>query len=526
MWIAWAAWGCGPPPEGDSQQHVAAELDLAVEPGTGLDFGSVALGQSGEQTLVLRNDGTSDVLIAEMRLPDQETLEVTRFGSPNIRAGSEEEFTVQWTPETADLSGAIALRVGTSLDTLSDVDVPVMGKVSGPRLTLSAPSTDLGTVKVGCANTFETVATNEGTEDLVIHRLTLTTEGEFSLADAAGGEPQLPITLAPSASYPIDVVFRPLTEHTTSTTLEIESNDALAPTRTVHVDGEGDIEAAGLFETIVEGQQAVTAIINVNEWALSSGFGDEMEAFLPELFQGLHDVDVSYRLAIVMNEAGNAASDVDYIDHTFTPEEAVAAAEEMLEGASAYGDNDTGLQTCLNAIEHDDNDWLFEDELWAESRLNLMVINSDAEQSPGNAAHYLEEYAEYKDGGLSGTGDFVVHGIAAQPPGCSSGGEYGEASPTLYDAVTESDGVFIGICGDWLKSMPALIDGFTGVIETFVLEGDPAPWSIEVRIDGAQVFSGWAYDDKTRQIVFEDLTYPARGARLRVDYIMETECDG
>ena len=531
MWMLWALSGCGQPSGSNGQDAVAGDVDLELDPG-GLDFGLVPLGESAEQTLTIHNKGTSDVLVAELVLSDPDSLAVHGFESPKIRAGEDTELTVEWTPsEKGDLvDDSLDLRVGTELAELSDVEVPLAGKVSGPHLTMSESSADLGTVSVGCSETLGTVATNSGNEDLEIYRITLTNDQEFALEDGTGAPLQFPIRIEPEQSIPIDVVYTPMAEQSVTTTLQIVSNDALSPTTTVRVDADGDIEASATAEWVVEGQQAVTAIINVNEWAMSSGFGDDMNDFLPVLFEGLHDADVSYRLAIVMNEEGYVSGDIEYIDDSFTVDEAVDAAQEMLEGTSLYGDNDTGLQTCLNAL--DQNDWLWDDDLWTESRLSLVVVNSDVEQSSGNAEHYVEAYAERKNADKD-TGDFVVHGIAgpAMMGGCtdSSDGEYAEPSQNLSEAADLTGGVFITICDDWNKSAPALIDGFTGTVERFVLTEDPAvipaPWRIEVRVDGVQLFDGWTYDEKTKEIVFDDATYPARGSQLRVYYLTAVSCD-
>jgi hypothetical protein len=524
MWMSLAFIGCGGPSGSDGQDPVVTgEVDLALEP-EALDFGSVPLGGSAEQTLTIHNNGTSDVLVGQLVLSDEETLAVHGFSSPKIRAGGETALTVEWTPsETGDLVGdTLDLRVGLQLADLSDLEVPLEGTVSGPHLTLSQTSVDLGTVLVGCTETFDALATNTGNEPLEIYRITLTDDREFALADAAGKPLVLPIQLEPGESTDIDVVYAPMDEHQVSATLQIESNDALSPTTNVRVDGTGDIDQSNTITWTVEGQQAVTAIMNVNEYAMDYGFGDDMEGFLPALFEGLHDADVSYRFGIVMNETGYVSGDIPYIDDSFSEKDAYDAAMDMLDGTSAYGDNDTGLQTCLNAL--DENDWLWEDDLWTESRLNFIVVNSDVEQSPGNAEHYLDEY-EARKNEADGTGDFVVHGIAGDPGGCSDVGEYAEDSRNLQDAAAGTDGVFITICDNWNDSLPDLLDAFTGTIETFVLTDNPAPWSIEVRIDGVQVFDGWTYDEKTKEIVFDAATYPERGSTLRIDYLMAVSCD-
>jgi hypothetical protein len=516
--MSWAVLGCtspsGPP---NGQEHVVGEMDLELEP-EAIDFGSVQLGESGEQALTLRNRGTSDVLLAELRLSDQDTLRVTGFGSPKIRAGTEEQLTVTWTPsETGDLErGALDLRVGTQLDALSDLVVPLAGTVSGPHLTLSETSGHLGSVAVGCTSTLEIIATNDGTEALDIYRLTLTDDQEFSVEDTTGAPLVLPVRIEPGSSTPIDVVYTPRDEHSVSTTLQITSNDALAPMSTVDVEGTGVIEGSNRIEWTVEGQQAVTAIIQINQNVLAS-LRSRVDEFASDLFEALLDADVSYRLAIVVNADGLPLGDNEYIDDSFTLEEAVEAADAMLDADP--GDNDAGLQTCLTAIEA--NDWLFDDTLWEESKLNLMVINFDVEQSPGNAEHYIESYEDYK-----ALPNLAVHGIAGEvPSGCNRGGAYASPSQNLWDAVELTDGVFISYCdSDWAASVPELVDGFTGTIETFVLTDNPAPWSIEVRVDGVQMFDGWTYDEKTKEIVFDAASYPERGSELRVDYLMAVSC--
>jgi hypothetical protein len=525
MWTLWALWGCGQPSGSDGQDAVAGDVDLELDP-VGLDFGFVPFGESAQQSFTIHNKGTGDVLIAELVLSDPDSLAVIGFGSPKIRAGDEEQLAIEWTPsETGDLvDDSLDLRVGTQLDALSDVQVPLLGKVSGPHLTMSESSANLGTVKVGCSESFETVATNSGNEDLEISRISLTDDRGFVLEDGTGAPLQLPIQLEPGESTPLDLVYTPMTDQIVNTSLQIVSNDELSPTTTVPVDADGVIENDNKKVWTVEGQQAVTAIINVNEYAIGYGFGDDMRDFLPVFFEGLHDAGVSYRIGFVMNEEGYVSGDIPYIDDSFTVDDAVDAAQEMMKGSSLYGDNDTGLQTCLNAL--DQNDWLWDDDLWTQSRLNLVVVNSDQEQSAGNAALYTEAYDEYKNAD-DDTGDFVVHGIAGPAGGCSDGGgEYAEYAKNLAEAADSTGGVFIPICDDWNKSAPAFIDGFTGTIERFILDkGEPAPWSIEVSVDGARLFSGWTYDEKTKEIVFDDATYPSRGSMLSVYYVMAVSCD-
>ena len=529
MWMLWAVLGCG------ADQRIGRtdveDLVLEVDPPE-IDFGVVALGESAEESLTLRNNGASDVLVAELRTSGTD-LALIGVGTLQVPGGGEEELTIQWTPSSPDaLAGSFDMKVGT-LGDLSDLEVPAVGTVTGVELTISEQRADLGEVSVGCSETLSIDAWNTGTAELVIQSLELTNDLDFTLEDGQGGTLVLPIEIAPGLSAVIDVVYTPTSANRASTTLQIASNDPLAPTQSVSVDAQGVSDQASntMFWT-VEGHTAVTAIIQVNDFLLwddehfasSVAFVDRVLAFFPALFEGLRDAGVSYRLAIVVNEEGEVAGDVPYIDDSFTVEEADAAAQAMLDTMSISGDNDQGLETCLNAIEANESWVLADGGVWHDSQLNLLVINNDAEQSPGDFTHYVKLFSEYKD-----PEDFAVHGIAGKPPyGCGDGGSDGHAAPSnnLFDTVEATGGVFLSICdADWTKSVPAFVEGLAGGVVNFVLEGNPAPESIDVRIDGIQIFSGWSYGEKTREIRFDDASYPPRGSELRVDYLMAVICE-
>jgi hypothetical protein len=520
MWALWVVLGCR---SGRNVGGTDGDLALEMDPSE-IDFGVVALGQSAEQVLTLRNDGTSDVLVTELRTSNTDLALIEGLGTLEIPVGGEEELTLRWTPSSADvLDDSLDMKVGT-LGALSELAVPAVGSVTGVELTISEQSTDLGDVILGCSKTLSIEARDTGTEELVIHSLELTNDLDFTLVDGKGGKPVLPIRLAPGLSTVIDVVYTPTSENAASTTLQIVSNDALAPTKSVSVHGQGLVEASNTMFWTVDNYRFVTAIVAVNDslWSNPHGapFAERVSEFPRELFEGLRDAGVSYRLAIVVGEDGEVAGDVSYIDDSFTVDEADAAAQVMLDTTSMYGDNDEGLETCLNAIEANES-WLLTGDVWRDSKLNLLVINDDTEQSPGDVTYYLKLYDEYKD-----PEDFAVHAISGGSLGCTDGEFSARPSYALSDAVLATGGVSLSICdADWTKSVPALVDSFFGGVETFVLKADPAPDTIEVRIDGVPIFSGWSYDPKTREIVFDDASYPSQGSELRVDYRMATTCE-
>ena len=204
MWMSWAVLACAPSSGQNGKDGAAGEVDVELDP-VAPDFGVVPLGESAEQSLTLYNEGKSDVLVPELRLSDTATLEVVGLRSLEIPAGAKEQLTVRWTPsETGDLvDGSLDLRIGTRLDSLSDLVVPLAGKVSGPNLTLSDVTADLGTVIVGCTSSFEVLATNSGTETLELSGIAVTNDQEFSVEDGAGAPLVVPIRIEPGLSIPI-----------------------------------------------------------------------------------------------------------------------------------------------------------------------------------------------------------------------------------------------------------------------------------------------------------------------------------
>ena len=522
MWTLWTLLGCTPGADGEPGGADEAGAPALVFQPVAVDFGEVALGTSEQQSLTIRNAGTSDVLVGELSTsPD--SLVSTGTHPTEIGAGDEVALTLEWTPVDAGrLDGSLALRAGTHLDALSDFQVPVGGSATGARLAISAETFDLGEVSLGCSGRAQLVLTNIGTETLVITALALSNDVEFALENDAGSDPAVPIHVRPELPFPIAVVYTPTTEDSASTTLEIESNDALAPTTSVSVEGQGRIAKSNTMSWTIDEPQAVTAIINVNVWAITYAFLDNLYDFLPALFEALRAAGAPYRVAFVVAQDGSVDGELPYIDDSFTVDEATDAAQAMLEGPSIHGDNDYGLQTCLVAIE-ENADWLLdESEPWIDARLNLVVVNSDTDQSPKDATYYIDEYDDYRD-----LDDLAVHAIAGDvPAGCVGHGGGAFPSPNVDEAAEATDGVYLSICADdWTKSAPTLVDAFMGGRQTFVLEGHPAPGSIEVHIDGAQVFDGWSYDEASNEIVFDATSYPAVGAELRVDYLMAVTCD-
>ncbi len=513
MWLSWAAFACG-----GSRGQGSGDAQLETDPET-IDFGTVALGESAETDITLHDAGDADLYIADLSTRPA-SLEVQSFVTSVIAAGDEATATLRWTPTTvAPLDGHLALVVGASLDDASEIDVPAVGSVTGAVLALSEEAVDLGTTDVGCTATAVLGLANQGTTDLVVSSIALSSGDEFTLTDEAGAALVFPLTIAPGETAGVQIAYAPTEDHGSATTIAIDSNDPIDPMATVPVTAIGRLEGAKSLEWTVQTHQGTTALIQVNAVAISGPYNSRLYDSLDTLFETLDELGGPYRIAFIATNTGAILGDIPYIDDSFTSDAAVDAAENML---AAKGDFDGSLQLLLDGID-ENAEWLLdESDYWKASKLSLVGINSDIEQSPGDATHYIDEYDDYK----TDPDDIVVDGIAGPDPGGCSGSGYGaEPSKNLADAAAATGGLFFSICdSDWTKHMVDLANSFEGAPEHFYLPNEPVLASIEVRVDGVQRFDGWRYDAKTSEIVFDTDTYPERGAELTVDYDVAVAC--
>jgi hypothetical protein len=233
---------------------------------------------------------------------------------------------------------------------------------------------------------------------------------------------------------------------------------------------------------------------------------------------------VPFRLAFVTRYDGLVQGEHPYIDDSFTSAEALDAAHAML--VDDGNDNDAGLQTCLLALDAY-AEWALDDEIpWRQSKLEIVSINPDAEQSPKDGGFYVGEFAE-----RIGSSSFAVHGIAGDvPSGCGDGspgstGVYADPSETLYSASILSGGVFLSICEkDWTATAATLASAFlqsTG----FHLAERPMVESLQMFVDGKEVLTGWSYAELTNTVTFDKAVFPSDGAHVRAEYLLADSCE-
>ncbi len=483
----------------------AAQVQLSVDPEL-VDFGAIAPGEAAYQVVEIRNEGAGEVTLGSAGLAGGAEVFVNAGGNPALSPGETQRYFLAWTPAAlGELDDALEIQVEGGGALTVPLTVPLTGEAAGPKPVLEGDGA-LGEVALGCEAERWLTLSNQGSRDLEVAEITL--EGPASLAldvDRAA-----PLSLAPGEATSLGLRFSPEAAGPLEATLEIRSEgEALA----VAVEGEGVSAGEGADTFEVSEQQPITALLAVNGELTPGGeFSDRLIPALPVYFETLLEAGVPFRVALLVAEDGVVVGEIPYVDEGFTAEEAVDALLGMMAGALDY-DNDYLFNT-LSAGLVENRGWLLGEEPWASSRLNLLAVSNDLEQSAMNYVSFLQSCGELSD-------DLVMHAVGGPyPEGC----EHADPYAGVYEATVETGGVFLSFCEeDWSGHLETLaLASLGGGQATFVLSAAPVVSSLAVSVDGAAVAAGWTYSEALGAVVFERAL--AVGTRVSVGYERAGDC--
>jgi hypothetical protein len=499
-----------PEPEPEPEQ-----VQWSIQP-TSLVLEDTRAEQPVSGVIYVYNTGNVDLQLYDLEATVEGDLEASFSETSPLPPGSMGVLEVAWTPQVpGTLDAALSFGLGLSSDEAQAVTVPVSGTAFGAVPTLSVHSYDFGEVGIGCEVDLLVTVTNTGNSDLQIDDVGIQGgEGFWAYTPTV-----LPWVLAPYESRDHRAFFEPADLGSVSSALAFETDVGVVATE---LQGNGVVDEERTLTFDIGEQNASTIIFDVNYTAIPDSNEDRFSQYfvpaIPTFFQTLLDNNASFRTGFVWSASGTMDGPVDYIDETFTASEAADIASRMLARGANGGDNDQNFETLLAAI-HENSDWLFEDEEWADSRLNLITIQNDQEQSGGHWSSWVSDARDYKDNDE----DIVFHAMAGPvPSGCSGADPF----HTYDQAVTATGGTFLSICSsDWDSDMAQLatacIDGPQG---TYQLEGTPIAYSIEVAVDGVAMTEGWSYNEDINAVVMEEDARPDFGSSVTIYYWGSSEC--
>ena len=226
--------GCSDYQLDQGSDNSAVEPDILVAP-LDVHFGVISDGESGLQVLTLTNQGSAELLVANLLLEGDDFL--MSSASPPFSIPAEESLTVNlsYTPTSPSSTGALTV-LSNDPDTPS-LQVPLYGGYEGPKLLIDPPALSFGELMLSCEEEALFSLRNVGTAELNLGDITLP-EGGYTLSRAPDR-----LSLAPGQTTTVGVTFRPTEAALYEAQLAVASND---PTGMQAADlwGVGDVAGA------------------------------------------------------------------------------------------------------------------------------------------------------------------------------------------------------------------------------------------------------------------------------------------
>jgi len=364
---------------------------------------------------------------------------------------------------------------------------------------------------------------NDGTANLVVSNFSYVTPSEDLAFDpdlSANGT--LPWTIAPGASKDVYVAYAPFDERDDEGFLTVTSNDPARPSAQAVQGGAGALfgNNQDIFEQPIRG---MTDIIFALDWSCSM---DEdiarVRANFDSFVTTLSTMEADYQVGVVVRDTGCFIGG-EYVTSDMGATDQVAAFNTMIGSSSDQGSYTEMRLTLVEAALSSSNlgsGGCDAGVLRDDATLGIVGVTDEVEQSANPWSYYVTHFQSLKPD----PDDVLIHAIAGDMPSGCGGNEPGRG---WYEATVATGGLFLSICAtDWASTLEALAEGSAADLTSFALTQTPVPETILVRVDGITTSTGWTYDRGTNSVQFDELSVPAGGSTIEVDYALQGSCEG
>lgn len=206
-----------------------------------IDFGSVAVGSSGSQTLLISNTGMAALAVSDVTISgtDAGQFSITDGDAPFILGpGENATIGLAFDPASAGEKSA-ALTIASDDPDEGSVEVALSGTgttETAPDIAVNTASLDFGSVSTGTSKELTLTVSNQGTASLDASSVSITGTNASLFSVVSGNAP---FTVAAGGSRNLTVKFSPATPGSKGATLSIASNDPDESTLEVLLVGDG-----------------------------------------------------------------------------------------------------------------------------------------------------------------------------------------------------------------------------------------------------------------------------------------------
>ncbi|MGD1098213.1 MAG: choice-of-anchor D domain-containing protein [Bryobacteraceae bacterium] len=213
----------------------ATPPSIGIAPSS-LTFGAVTVGQTGNITLTISNNGNSELTIKSL-VSSNPRFAVALTSAPiNVDPGASQTLTIAFSPTVAGVqSGGLTINSTDPVTPSVTLNMTGNGVGSGgfPAIGATPGSLSFGSIAVGQNKNLSLVVNNNGAGTLTVSSIT-----SSSAAFALMATPT-PFSVAPGSFQFVTIAFSATSAGAQSGTITIVSNDPITPSLTVNVTGTG-----------------------------------------------------------------------------------------------------------------------------------------------------------------------------------------------------------------------------------------------------------------------------------------------
>jgi hypothetical protein len=500
---------------------------IEVDP-LSIDYGALEAGQSLTFPITIRSVGPVDLDIIDLVMAGDDNFELI---------ADETEFTLA--PEEETSVSVIYTATGGSEKhgTLSvmnmdpdngEVIVDLHGSGLAPAILIDPPVWDFGDHLIGCEEEIEVKIKSVGTYMLNIYDYSFMASPSVTAMSIFTDELFDGIQLAPGEEVSVWITFVPEDLATYDGLLTVTSDDPDQET------AEGTQVGAGIPEDwyndhfLQEGNNWTDILWVVdNSCSMSeeqSTLGDDFSAF-----HGIiNSAGVDYRIATVTTDNAQFQGTTKVIDAN-TPNGAATFAANCSLGTNGSG-TERGLKFGWDALTMAVNGTPPNTGFYRDDAGLRVVFVSDEPDQSGSWSTYLTNYQSLK----SNPAHVILSGIVGTngttATSCNGAGGNASAGTGYVDIVNATGGILGSICdGSWSQTLTQLGWLSLSLADTFPLSHEAVPSTIEVKLNGVDVFNGWVYDpnvDVNGAVIFEPNYVPEDGDTVDISYGTPGSCEG
>jgi len=477
-----------------------------------IDFGLV--GQDDEpvvQTFTVSSVGGADLSVSGIELLGEGgaftiVSEQTAFTLP---PGTSQDIDVAY------LASAAYDQMGQALVASNDPANPealveLTGAGAVPELAIEPDPVDFGTGYIGCTQDSDLYLTNVGTDDLVIHSLSLQDDSAHVFDQT--NDITFPLTLAPGQTQQVRVDFTPTSETSYRSRLVVSSNEPLGE-REDEILGAGDYggEYTDTWNIPTEPPSDIMFLVD------QSGSMDDDQRRLGDNFStfisSLNTYTRDWQIMVVnddngCNNSGILTSSSSNYQSTFSG--------AVGRGGGIY--TESLLTPAANAVDKTDPTECNAGFMRADAMLHIIMVSDEHEQSRESSSTLVSRIIA-KKGSSTNVRMSAIAGPIDGSGGCA------EPATGYADAVSETGGVFLNICNDWATAANLELLAEASVHQdSFELTRNPVISTIAVRVNGLARNTGWTYDSAANAVEFSS-NIPTSGDSVDITYSGNATCD-